>query len=85
MPLAAHICEDSRTLNLAAELSESLLQILPFSNLNLQNLLTSFNLKCNCAQRIAPYARYQPTNISLNGAGNQPERQFSFQYPGTAG
>lgn len=45
MPLATHVGEDPCPLHLAAELSEGLLQVLPFSDLNLQSLLTSFRLK----------------------------------------
>lgn len=52
MAFAAHVGEDSCPLHFAPELPESLLQILSFSDLNLQNLLTSFNLNCNCARRI---------------------------------
>ncbi len=45
MPLATHVGEDPCPLHLAAELSEGLLQVLPFSDQNLQDLLTSFRLK----------------------------------------
>lgn len=50
MPLATHVGEDPCPLHLAAELSEGLLQVLPFSDLNLQSLLTSFKLNGRCPQ-----------------------------------
>lgn len=40
MPLPAHVREDARPLNLAAELTQSLLEVLSFGDLDLQNSLT---------------------------------------------
>lgn len=40
VPLPAHVCENSGSLYLAAELAQGLLEVLSFGDLNLQNSLT---------------------------------------------
>ncbi len=82
MPLAPHIGQDSGSLYLAPELPESLLQILSFSDLNLQNLLTSFKLNCTCTRRISHRIPLVAHQYKIKGGGESTGASNQDPIPG---
>lgn len=67
--LPAHVCQDARALNLAAELPEGLLQILPLPDMDLQLSVPLWSFRC--AYRSGRTLDSEPLIIVCNGQESQ--------------